>query len=292
MANWNKRFMDLARHISTWSKDTNTKLGAVIVDKENTILSVGYNGFCRNANDNIKERYERPKKYLYTEHAERNAIYNAVRSGISLKDGMIYVPLFPCVDCARGIINSGIKKLVTYEPDFGHDRWGESFRVSYEILKECGVTIEYFSDEYDEFYKNFSSMEGIHRVGIIEWDYAITEKVFFEAQSDWNQTLFTKINQAGTTVYQMSLSGGANKIRVSPRVFDIISTLEFFHMNTMMLGSRYHVVIDNNMPMDEIVVYNDGIRGYYVLTDENIKNGWKAKSIEDHYMLIKIKNYE
>lgn len=147
MANWDKRFMELAKHIATWSKDTNTKLGAVIVDDDHTILSVGYNGFPRNADDSIVERYERPAKYLFTEHAERNAIYNAVRSGISLKGSTIYVPMFPCVDCARGIINSGIKTVVSYEPEFNHKRWGESFKASYELFNECGITVKIFSKE-------------------------------------------------------------------------------------------------------------------------------------------------
>jgi dCMP deaminase len=144
MANWDKRFMDLAKLVATWSKDRHTQVGAVIVSQDNTILSVGYNGFPRGSNDEIDSRHERPAKYFYTEHAERNAIYNAVRSGVCLKDSKIYLPWFPCVDCARAIINSGIKDVVAIIPDWNHPRWGEQMKISEELFLECGVKIKWF----------------------------------------------------------------------------------------------------------------------------------------------------
>ena len=292
-ANWKKRMMDMAWHVSTWSKDSSTKVGCVITDEENTIKSLGYNGNPRGLNDEIKERNERPLKYKYVVHAEINAIANATRNGVSLKDSIMYCTYFPCNECAKAIINSGIKKLVTYEPDFANVIWGESFRVSYEMLKECGVVVEYFSDEHDEFYKDFKEMLATHSNGIIEWDYNIPENWCPNAlQSQWNQTLTAKINQASAKIYQMSMSGSANKFRVSPYVFDIISMLEYFNFSTMAFGNKYHVIIDNNMPTDEIVVYNDGINGYYTPTEDEGENGLAAKGKKDCYMLIKIKNYE
>jgi len=145
MANWNKRFMDLSVHVSSWSKDQSTQVGAVIVDDKKTILSIGYNGFPRGCDDEKKERHERPAKYLYTEHAERNAIYNAARNGIKLDETTLYVSsLFPCVDCARAIIQSGIKKIVATKPDLEHENWGESFRVSLELFRESDVEIEFY----------------------------------------------------------------------------------------------------------------------------------------------------
>ncbi len=116
---WDLRWIQKAHEFADWSKDKSTKVGAVIVNQDNRLVSQGYNGFPGGVNDSIPYRYERPQKYMYTEHAERNAIYNAARMGTSTKDCTLYTQLFPCVDCARGIIQSGIIRLVTVEPDVG-----------------------------------------------------------------------------------------------------------------------------------------------------------------------------
>lgn len=145
MKDWNNNFMELSKHIALWSKDVNTKTGAVIVDRNNRILSVGYNGFPSGCNDEVMSRYERPQKYLWTEHAERNAIYSAVRNGISLMDAIIYVMWFPCADCARAIIQSGISKIVCYEPNLNDQKWGEHFKVALEMFNECGVEIVFLT---------------------------------------------------------------------------------------------------------------------------------------------------
>ena len=84
MNNWDLKFIELTKHIAEWSKDTNRKNGAVIVDDDNIVLSLGYNGFPRGCDDSIDSRYEKPAKYLFTEHAERNAIFHAAKKGISL----------------------------------------------------------------------------------------------------------------------------------------------------------------------------------------------------------------
>lgn len=141
---WNKKFIELSEYISNWSKDRSTKLCAIIATYDNRILSVGYNGFPAGCNDNVEERHQRPLKYMWTEHAERNAIYNAVRNGININNSIMYINWFPCADCARAIIQSGIKKLVCGEPNFNDERWGEYFKVSYEMLKECGIHLEYY----------------------------------------------------------------------------------------------------------------------------------------------------
>ena len=67
MANWDERFHEMAKLVASWSKDTNTKVGAVIVDQDNIVMSMGYNGFPRGCDDSIESRYDRPDKYLYTE---------------------------------------------------------------------------------------------------------------------------------------------------------------------------------------------------------------------------------
>jgi len=82
---WVEYFQNLAHQVKLKSKDENTQIGAVIVGKDKEIVSTGYNSFPRGIKDNKKERQERPEKYFWFEHAERNAIYNAARIGVSTK---------------------------------------------------------------------------------------------------------------------------------------------------------------------------------------------------------------
>lgn len=143
---WTDRFLGLARHIATWSEDQSTKVGAVVVDAENTILSLGFNGLPRGV-ENTPYRNDRPQKYLYYEHSERNAIYNAARSGHPLTGSTIYVAgLFPCADCARAIIQAGIECVITDQrPDLANEKWGESFVASLAMLSEAGVIVHSYN---------------------------------------------------------------------------------------------------------------------------------------------------
>tara|TARA_B100001778_G_C18237350_1_gene471761 strand:+ start:100 stop:555 length:456 start_codon:yes stop_codon:yes gene_type:complete len=150
LTNWNKRFLDLAHYISQWSRDPNRKCGAVIVGKDNTEKAIGYNGLPNNCDLNhtdIKKRYEKPLKYMWVEHAERNAIYTAGRNGVSLDGCKMYVTYFPCCDCARAIIQSGIKEVYSPKPDWSHHKWGESWKVSRQMFDECGVKIKFIENE-------------------------------------------------------------------------------------------------------------------------------------------------
>ena len=140
---WNQYFIKIAEVVSERSLDSDTKVGCVIVDKDNRIISTGYNGFPSGINDDVDSRHERPAKYLFTEHAERNSIYSAVNHGISTKGCTMVLEWYPCADCARAIIQSGIKKVVCGEPDFNDDRWGESFKASAEMFEEAGIEIKY-----------------------------------------------------------------------------------------------------------------------------------------------------
>jgi dCMP deaminase len=144
MENWDNKFIKLSNHVSTWSKDKNKKVGAVIVDNDNIVLSMGYNGIPRGCDDTDESRYERPIKYLFTEHAERNAIYHAARHGVSLKDCKLYVTLFPCADCARAMIQSGITKLIAPEPNLDHEVWGDHFKASIQMMEEAKIEIVLF----------------------------------------------------------------------------------------------------------------------------------------------------
>jgi dCMP deaminase len=144
MEKWDKKFIKLSSHISDWSKDKNKKVGAVIVDSDNIVLSMGYNGIPRDCDDTDETRYERPIKYLFTEHAERNAIYHAARHGVSLKDCKMYVTLFPCADCARAMIQSGITKLIAPEPNLDHEVWGDHFKAAIQMMEEAKIEIVLF----------------------------------------------------------------------------------------------------------------------------------------------------
>jgi dCMP deaminase len=147
MANWDRRFMDLARHVGYWSKDRSRQVGCVIVGPDNSVRAIGINGFPRGLDDENEHRHQRPAKYLWTEHAERNAIYVAARNGIALAGSKMYLPWFPCVDCARAIVQAGINELVAIEPDTSDPQWGAAFVVSIELLREAGVQVRFWKLE-------------------------------------------------------------------------------------------------------------------------------------------------
>lgn len=145
---WDQRFMALASNIGRWSKDRSRQVGCVIVGPDNEIRSSGFNGFPRGVLDDLDERHARPTKYLWTEHAERNAIYNAARAGIALKGCRLYVPWFPCMDCARAIVQAGISELVALEPDMEDPQWGEHFRSALDLFRETGVECRLLDEKH------------------------------------------------------------------------------------------------------------------------------------------------
>jgi dCMP deaminase len=135
----------MAEHAATKSKDRSTKVGAVIVGTSHNVLSIGFNGFPRGVNDDVDSRHERPIKYMFTEHAERNAVYNAARHGIRLEGATLYLNGggLPCADCARAVIQAGIVEVVSMDKPFDGKggMWAESERVSAEMFKEAGVRV-------------------------------------------------------------------------------------------------------------------------------------------------------
>jgi len=143
---WINRFLEMATLVSNWSKDKSTKVGAVIVSPDGDPISFGYNGFPRGVLE-LPERDERPDKYDYSEHAERNAIYLSRRD---LRGSVMFCTHFPCCDCARGIIQSGIGTLVHYTDEYYDHQKGSSMispeRVkrnqhSRQMFSEAGVTV-------------------------------------------------------------------------------------------------------------------------------------------------------
>lgn len=145
--NWTEYFLGIAEQVKLKSKDQSTQIGAVVVGEGRNILSTGYNSFPRGMDDSKQERQERPEKYFWFEHAERNAIYNAARVGTPLKNSTIYLTSgLPCMDCARGIVNSGIKTVYCKEvcTTKNKEKWDESQKKSLQLLLECGVDVKYY----------------------------------------------------------------------------------------------------------------------------------------------------
>ena len=136
---WDDYFMGLAHLSALRSKDPNTQVGAAIIDNENRVVSIGYNGMPRGCDDEKmpwgREGGFLDTKYAFVVHAELNAILNSPRS---VKDCTVYVSLFPCNECAKAIIQSGIKKIV-YESDKYDGTDGNT--ASKMMLKQAGVEL-------------------------------------------------------------------------------------------------------------------------------------------------------
>ena len=137
---WDARFFAMSDLIASWSEDRNRKVGCVIVGDANEVRSIGYNGFPRNVNADPVERHssKNDEKYLWFEHAERNAIYNMVRVGVSATNCKMYCNSFPCADCARAIIQSGISELRTYAPDLSDKNLEDTSKFHWKCLKKAG----------------------------------------------------------------------------------------------------------------------------------------------------------
>jgi dCMP deaminase len=144
--NWKEYFRGIAHQVKLKSKDRYTQIGAVVVGSDNQIVSTGYNSFPRGIDDTIDDRQERPEKYYWFEHAERNSLYNAALIGVSTKGCTMYLTCgIPCSDCARGIINSGISKIVCERVGGAvGNLWDEHAKRSIEMFNEAGVKIEYY----------------------------------------------------------------------------------------------------------------------------------------------------
>jgi dCMP deaminase len=137
---WDLRFLELAKHISQWSKDPSTQVGAAAV-RDRRILATGYNGFPRGVADLPGRLENRSEKYLRTVHAEANAIAQAARNAICLDGADIYVwPFVPCSSCCTLLIQAGFSRVVV--PDLPiPDRWEESFQMSQEMFQEAQIDL-------------------------------------------------------------------------------------------------------------------------------------------------------
>lgn len=143
---WDLRFLALAKHISSWSLDPSTKVGAVIVDQDKRIVSVGYNGFAAGVKDD-KERYNnREKKYKFVVHGEMNALLFAQQS---LKGCTLYTtPFMSCPNCASAVVQKGITRCVAPElPDSLKERWEKDLEITKTIFYEAEVELCLYKQE-------------------------------------------------------------------------------------------------------------------------------------------------
>lgn len=140
---WTRRFLGLAAEMASWSEDRDFHVGAVIVGNGREVRASGYNGLPRGVSGADDRRFDRAsgEKFHWIEHAERNAIYNAARSGAALEGCTIYVTRYPCADCARAIIQSGIDRVVCPTRPVHDGALDYSFAVSEVLLAEAGVSV-------------------------------------------------------------------------------------------------------------------------------------------------------
>ncbi len=136
---WDQRFLNLAKEVSTWSKDPSTKVGAVITSGIR-VVSLGYNGFPRGIRDTEERLNNRELKLQHTIHGEINAILQA-RQDLTACTLYTY-PFIPCSACALQVIQSGIELVVAPSPTpEQNERWGKSFDITRALFKEAGVNL-------------------------------------------------------------------------------------------------------------------------------------------------------
>lgn len=133
---WSRRFMELCDVLASWSKDPSTKNGAVLVDRNRIILGTGYNGYPRGVVD--RDYSEREYKYTRIVHSEANAILSSTVVLRNVEGVQLYTGMYPCQECAKLIIQSGVRRVVTRPPN---ERWEESASIAGEMFSESGVKV-------------------------------------------------------------------------------------------------------------------------------------------------------
>jgi dCMP deaminase len=139
---WDRRFLELAKHIATWSKDPSTQTGCVIVDDKRRVVSVGYNGFPRALVDYAPHYEDRETKYKLICHADRNALDNAP---CQVEGMTMYITHPPCVECQKSILQKGIRRVVWYKPkDEFKDRWGTGTELLTKLSNPGSVQLKQY----------------------------------------------------------------------------------------------------------------------------------------------------
>ena len=135
---WDRRYVELAVIVGTWSKDPSTKVGAVLVGRNRKHIALGYNGFPQGIADTEERLNDRPHKLRLVQHAERNVLDQAT---FNTDRATLIVTRFPCSECAKSIISKGIKRVVYVADQAYGDRWLDEVRWAKEMLNEAGVQL-------------------------------------------------------------------------------------------------------------------------------------------------------
>jgi len=146
--NWITYFFSICDTVAKKSKDPSTKVGSIIVGPIHEIRSTGYNGFPRGVHDTESRLKDREMKYRLTIHAELNAILSAARNGVSLEDCILYTQWYPCHECAKAIIQAGIKHVIisgSFLDVRGTSGWEESFKTAKEMFNEAKVGVKIYT---------------------------------------------------------------------------------------------------------------------------------------------------
>lgn len=142
---WDTRYLELAERVASWSKDPSRQIGAVAVGSKGQVLAQGFNGFPRGIVDTADRYNNREIKYKYVVHAEMNVIYNATYNGVSLDGSTLYVSGLPvCSDCAKGIIQVGISRVVMKEQNIPQ-HWAESWGMTAGMFDEANINWEFIN---------------------------------------------------------------------------------------------------------------------------------------------------
>lgn len=148
---WDETFMHDVYWWARRSKDPRTKIGALLVQwKDKVPFSHAYNGFARDVNDDVPERWERPEKYEWVVHAEENAVLNCAPNGYCSRGATMFTQGIPCTRCADKVIQGKIVEVVVhkqwqdYERQFGWDKWIDSAKRSEQKFAEAGIKIRVF----------------------------------------------------------------------------------------------------------------------------------------------------
>ena len=146
-----RRYLQMVDQVADLSKDPSTKIGAIITYKSGLIISAGFNGFPSGVSEDVPSRWERPEKYYWVEHAERNAIQRAALDDYILIGTTLYTTGIPCADCAKAVIGHRIKHVVVWKSGSGLETavnrpagamdWTFSIQIGRQMLEEAGVKI-------------------------------------------------------------------------------------------------------------------------------------------------------
>jgi len=152
---WEDVYFEMITALRQKSKDPSSKFAALIAKRDHTIVSMGFNGFPRGIADTEERLNNRDLKYKFVVHAEQNAILNSAKVGVPLDDCVLFVDAWPCSNCAKSIIQTGISRVVlngdssTFNDEGFLDRWKEEIALAKGMFNEAGVEVNIYRKKND-----------------------------------------------------------------------------------------------------------------------------------------------